>query len=124
MIFNTIEWYMKSGNEPRMPIVHPQEENGGDCHEGGQKTYDYVDWNFLHLILSKIGLTMYNIEQIMAYVTSVQFVVLINDIPLIFLVSVGLYDRVSLCRAYFLFFSWMESVIRFERQGPLVFFVA
>jgi len=45
------------------------------------KAYDSVDWSFIQLILLKVGLSMENIRWIMACITSVSFVVIINGLP-------------------------------------------
>ena len=46
-----------------------------------KKAYDCVDWEFFHLILSKIGISTPIIEWIMACVSSAHFVVMINGYP-------------------------------------------
>lgn len=38
----------------------------------------YVDWNYIHILLHRIGLEMHNIEWIMECVTLIKYVVIIN----------------------------------------------
>lgn len=45
-----------------------------------KKAYECVDWS-LHLILSKIGLSINIVEWIMGCVTTVQYLVLVNKYP-------------------------------------------
>lgn len=48
------------------------------------KAYDSIDWAFLYLFLIKVVLGVRIIDWIMAYVTSTNFVVVINVYPLNF----------------------------------------
>lgn len=68
-----------------------------------QKVYDCVDWAFLRIILTRIGLDMKNIEWIMACVSIVQYVVIINGYPTKFFdVRSGLCQGCSLSPVLFI----------------------
>lgn len=45
------------------------------------KIYDYIDWEFLFLVLLKSGMSLFNIKRILACCKTTNFVVNINGFP-------------------------------------------
>lgn len=68
------------------------------------KAYDSVDWSYITLILYKIGLRSHNVEWIMACITQVFFVVLVNVFLAPFSTRVEVLKRGALFPPQYLFF--------------------
>ena len=54
-----------------------------DIHQA----YDSIDWSFIRLTLLRVGLSMSSIRWIMACISSIRFVVLVNGLPSNFLMA-------------------------------------
>lgn len=70
------------------------------------KAYDCVNWSFLHLILTKIGLVVKNVDWIMACVSLVWFVALINGYQWDFFGGKGIETDFLLFHPCYSFWSW------------------
>jgi hypothetical protein len=84
-----------------------------------KKAYDYVSWDFLHLILVQTGFIVSSISWIMSCVTSASFAVLINGETLTFFnIERGLRQGCPLLPLLFILI--MESLNILLKQGQEV----
>jgi len=83
-----------------------------------RKSYDCVNWDFLHLILVQTGFNAHCINWIMSYVVSTSFAVLINgDSSLLFTSECGLRQGFPL--SPLLFILVMESISLLLKKGQV-----
>lgn len=64
--------------------IHIKKLNAAIMKVNLHKAYDCLDWGYLRMVLHKIGLQSRCAERMMAYVTNVNYDVIINGYPLSF----------------------------------------